>query len=102
MIISNGVKGNSLMGEATINLIFNRQEVTLPALLLQLELMAENETGGDKLQAINELRRWLQVFFIAGNHATEKKHWPETAYPDLSENNNLPPMQLFSSSKTDD
>lgn len=102
MIISNEVKGNSLVGEATLNLIFNREKVTLHALLLQLDLMAENEADGDKARAINEVRRGLQGFFIADSYAAEKEHWLETAYPDGAENNNLPPIQLFSPSKTDD
>lgn len=102
MIISDEVKGNSLIGEATINLIFNREEVTLNALLIQLEIMAEKEADDQKVLLIKEVRQWLQKYLNLGNHSVEKSNWLETALSDSGENNSSFPTHIFSAFKNDE
>ncbi len=102
LIISDEVKGNSLIGEATINLIFNREEVTLNALLIQLEIMAEKEADDRKVRLIKEVRQWLQNYLNLGNHPVEKSNWLETALSDSGENNSSLPTHLFSAFKNDE
>ncbi|WP_369788153.1 hypothetical protein [Rouxiella sp. WC2420] len=97
MIISDEVKGNSLIGEATINLIFNREEVTLNTLLIQLEFMAEKEAGLDKRLMINEVRSWLMSYFSKETFSIDKSNWLESALAENGESNSLPPIHSVSS-----
>lgn len=102
LIISDEVKGNSLIGEATINLIFNREEVTLSALLLQLQCMAKNEADQDKLTTIGEVYNGLKTYINAETSQAEQSRWRETVFCENNENNSSPPIHSLVVSKNDD
>ena len=102
LIISDEVKGNSLIGEATINLIFNREEVTLSALLLQLQCMAKNEADQDKLTTIGEVYNGLKTYISAETSQAEQPRWRETVFCENGENNSSPPIHSLAVSKNDD
>ncbi|MTD26199.1 hypothetical protein [Erwinia sorbitola] len=48
-----------IIGEAAMNLIFSREEISLGSLINQLQSMASAEEDDDRLLKIWEARRWL-------------------------------------------
>lgn len=52
-------KQHVVIGEAAMNLIFSREEVSLGSLINQLQAMAGAEKDDDRLQNISEARKWL-------------------------------------------
>lgn len=62
MIISDEEKGHVIIGEAAVNLIFNREEISLETLLNELKVMAENEPSDERVIAISAARNWLKTF----------------------------------------
>lgn len=60
MSISNEDETHELMiGEAAVSLLFNRKDITIPALLDELNMMGNVEEDDDRLLAIWSARRWL-------------------------------------------
>lgn len=79
MFISDEAKGNALIGEAAMNLIFNREEVTVSSLLRKLKAMAEIEIDEAKLMLMHEVCRWLRGFLSLGSLAPERAGWLDSA-----------------------
>ena len=75
MIISDEEKGHVIIGEAAVNLIFNREEISLGALLSELQGMAENEPSDERLIAISAARSWLKAFHQPGTLSREGAVW---------------------------
>lgn len=79
MFISDEAKGNALIGEAAMNLIFNREEVTVSSLLKKLKTMAETEIDEAKLMLMHEVCRWLRGFLSLGSLSPERAGWLDSA-----------------------
>ncbi|MBT0730386.1 hypothetical protein [Rosenbergiella nectarea] len=75
MYISDEVKRNELIGEVTIRLIFNREEVTTDNLVSELKSMAESETDEVRLLLMHEVRRWLLGYLGLGCLTPERAGW---------------------------
>lgn len=75
LIISDEEKGHVIIGEAAVNLIFNREEISLGALLTELQGMAENEPSDERLIAISAARSWLKAFRQPGTLSREGAVW---------------------------
>ncbi|WAT02117.1 hypothetical protein [Rouxiella chamberiensis] len=99
MFISDEAKGNTLIGEATINLIFNREEVTVNTLLRELKSMAESEDDENRLLLMHEVCRWLQGFCSLGSVKPERAGWLDSALKNGSMNNSVPFNRFTSSTK---
>ncbi len=79
MFISDEAKGNALIGEAAMNLIFNREEVTVSTLLKKLKSMAEHEIDEGRLLLMHEVCRWLRGFLSLGSLSPERAGWLDSA-----------------------
>jgi len=79
MIISDEAKGNALIGEAAMNLIFNREDVNVNTLLKNLKSMAEVEEDENRLLLMHEVCRWLRGFLSLGSLSPERAGWLESA-----------------------
>lgn len=55
-------KQHVVIGEAAMNIIFSREEVSLGSLINQLQSMASVEEDDDRLLKIWEARKWLLAF----------------------------------------
>lgn len=75
MFISDEVKGNELIGEATLRLIFNREEVTTDNLVQELKVMAESESDESRLLLMHEVRRWLLGYLGLSCLTPERAGW---------------------------
>ncbi|WP_067436829.1 hypothetical protein [Duffyella gerundensis] len=75
MYISDEEKGNRLIGQAAMHLIFGRQDVTVSSLLAELKLMAENESDDDVLMQMHETRRWLAGYRCLSSLSPERAGW---------------------------
>ncbi len=75
MYISDEVKRNKLIGEVTIRIIFNREEVTTDNLVKELKLMAESETDEVRLILMHEVRRWLLGYLGLNCLTPERAGW---------------------------
>lgn len=75
MYISDEVKRNELIGEVTIRLIFNRDEVTTDNLVKELKLMAESEQNEMRLLLMHEVRRWLLGYVSLSCMTPERAGW---------------------------
>ncbi|WP_052118528.1 hypothetical protein [Erwinia oleae] len=62
MFISDEEKGHILIGEATISLIFNREEITPQALSDALQKMADGESDKERVRQIEQVRQWLKRY----------------------------------------
>ncbi|MEM6158982.1 hypothetical protein AAH446_00245 [Erwinia sp. P6884] len=65
-----------MIGEATLNLIFSHQDITLLSLIEQLHTMADDEQDDDRLLGIWQARKWLQTF-SKGWHSDSRPDWLE-------------------------
>lgn len=64
-----------MIGEAAMHLIFNREEISLSALINQLQSMAVGEEDDERLLKIWEARKWL-LEYRKGSSATERgQNW---------------------------
>jgi hypothetical protein len=68
-------KQHVVIGEAAMNLIFNREEISLGALINQLQSMASAEQDDDRLLKIWEARKWLLEFKKGALTAPSGNHW---------------------------
>ncbi|CAM3458555.1 hypothetical protein BS639_16610 [Rouxiella silvae] len=80
MIISDEAKGNALIGEAAMNLIFNREDVNVNTLLKNLKSMAEVEEDENRLLLMHEVCRWLQGYCSLGSVSPERSGWLDSNY----------------------
>lgn len=63
-----------MIGEAAVSLLFSRKDITIPALLDELNMMGNVEEDDDRLLAIWSARRWLL--------SRRKSSYPDTHYQD--------------------
>ncbi|WP_158780682.1 hypothetical protein [Pantoea sp. BAV 3049] len=64
-----------MIGEAAINLIINREEISPGSLINQLQIMASNEENDDRLLKIWEARKWLLDFRKGNVSSAQGQHW---------------------------
>ncbi|MFV9670993.1 hypothetical protein [Pantoea sp. ARC607] len=67
--------GHIILGEATINLAFEEQEITLASLIRQLGVMAENEQSDERVAQIADARNWLKSFVEASSRDRAELNW---------------------------
>lgn len=79
MFISDEVKGNKMMGEAALNLLFNSEQVTTANLVKQLKMMAEIEADEDRLLLMHKTRRWLEGYISVSCRKPERAGWLENS-----------------------
>lgn len=75
MVFHNKSTGHMILGEAAINLVFERQDITLVALIRQLGEMAENESNDDRVVQIAEARSWLKSFISPSTRDRAELNW---------------------------
>ncbi|MBD8165237.1 hypothetical protein [Erwinia persicina] len=68
-------KQHVVIGEAAMNLIFSREEVSLGSLINQLQSMARTEDDEDRLLKIDEARTWLLEYKKGRTTAPAGNHW---------------------------
>lgn len=75
-----------MIGEAAMNLIFSREEVSTGSLINQLQSMARLEEDDDRLLKIWAARKWLLEHKQGSTAAYKKPHWltAETEHADAS------------------
>ncbi|WP_051937290.1 hypothetical protein [Erwinia sp. 9145] len=76
MFISDEEKGHILIGEATISLIFNREEITPQALSDALQKMADGESDKERVRQIEQVRQWLKRYKQPGSLSSQRAGWP--------------------------
>lgn len=64
-----------IIGEAAMNLIFSREEISLGSLINQLQSMASVEEDDDRLLKIWEARKWLLEYKKGSTVALSGHHW---------------------------
>jgi len=64
-----------MIGEAAMNLIFSREEVSTGSLINQLQSMARLEEDDDRLLKIWAARKWLLQHKQGSTDAYKKPHW---------------------------
>lgn len=79
MFISDEVKGNKIIGEAVLNLLFNSEQVTTANLVKELNMMAEIEADEDRLLLMHKTRRWLEGFISVSCREPERAGWLENS-----------------------
>ncbi|WP_313651859.1 hypothetical protein [Pantoea sp.] len=67
--------GHIILGEATINLAFEGQEISLASLIQQLGVMAENEKNDERVAQIADARNWLKGLAEAASHDRAELKW---------------------------
>lgn len=67
-----------MIGEAAMNLIFSREEVSTGSLINQLQNMARLEEDDDRLLKIWAARKWLLQHKQAGDYAGHTRSWMTT------------------------
>ncbi|MGD9424665.1 hypothetical protein ACLHDD_05740 [Pantoea sp. NSTU24] len=67
--------GHIILGEATVNLAFEAQEISLASLIQQLGVMAENEKSDERVAQIADTRNWLKSFAEAASHDRAELNW---------------------------
>lgn len=64
-----------MIGEAVIHLIYNREEVSLSALINQLQSMAVDEDDDERLLKIWQARKWLLEHRPGSSAAERGQYW---------------------------
>jgi len=64
-----------IIGEAAMNLIFSREEISLGSLINQLQSMASVEEDDDRLLKIWEARKWLLEYKKGSIVPGSGHHW---------------------------
>lgn len=70
-----------MIGEAAMNVVFSREEISLGTLLNQLQAMASDEEDDDRLLSIWKARKWLLEYKQVTNPLTSTSNWLFSSRP---------------------
>lgn len=70
-----------MIGEAAMNVVFSREEISLGNLLNQLQAMASSEEDDERLLCIWKARKWLLEYKQVTNPLTATDSWLSSFTP---------------------
>ena len=70
-----------MIGEAAMNVVFSREEISLGSLLNQLQAMAVNEEDDERLLSIWKARKWLLEYKQVTNPLSSTSSWLSSSRP---------------------
>lgn len=75
MLYSEDMTGHAVIGEAAVNLAVREEEISVDALLTELNIMLKAEKITSRSRRISDAINWLRDFRTAGTRGSDNKEW---------------------------
>ncbi|MDF7628200.1 hypothetical protein PUG46_02850 [Erwiniaceae bacterium L1_55_4] len=75
MLYSEDMTGHAVIGEAAVNLAVREEEISVDALLTELDIMLKAEKTSSRSRRISDAISWLRDFRTVGARGSDNKEW---------------------------
>ncbi|KGT85970.1 hypothetical protein [Enterobacter cancerogenus] len=75
MLYSEDMTGHAVIGEAAVNLAVREEEISVDALLTELNIMLKAEKISSRSRRISDAIIWLRDFRTVGARGSDNKEW---------------------------
>ena len=75
MLYSEDMTGHAVIGEAAVNLAVREEEISVDALLTELDIMLKAEKISSRSRRISDAISWLRDFRTVGARGSDNKEW---------------------------
>ncbi|MDI9279386.1 hypothetical protein QMZ65_19415 [Pantoea sp. EABMAA-21] len=75
MLYSEDMTGHAIIGEAAVNLAVREEEISVDALLTELNIMLKAEKTSSRSRRISDAISWLRDFRTVGSRGGAGKKW---------------------------
>ncbi|KJV43936.1 hypothetical protein VH86_24350 [Pantoea sp. BL1] len=75
MLYSEDMTGHAVIGEAAVNLAVREEEISVDALLTELNIMLKAEKISSRSRRISDAISWLRDFRTVGARGSDNKEW---------------------------